>query len=165
MSVTTTSGMGGAPPPPMCDFLDYTDTSLFQPAAVSFAMDVMPILQSNCTGNGNNCHSTADPTPSGGLSLAPPSSTTATQMEIDATHAAIVGAASGRSTLDYVTGEALAASFLLIKIEYPSPGICLPEGESCTPSCGNDMPASGSPLSDTEKAILRTWIRDGALND
>lgn len=165
--VSTTTGMGGAPPPPMCDPLDYTDMSLFQPSAVSFSADVLPIFQNGCTGNGISCHSTADPTPSNGLALAPAPNMTPTQSEIDAAHGRIVGADSGRTTLELVTPGDLEASFLLIKVEYPVPGICLPEGAACTPSCGNDMPAGNGavPLSDTDKAILRTWIRDGALND
>jgi hypothetical protein len=159
-------GMGGTPQP-MCDFLDYTDSALFAAAPVSFADDVVPIFQNDCTGNGSSCHSTSDPTPSAGLALAPPATLTPTPSQLDDTYAALVDADSGRSSLPFVSPGDPAGSFLLIKLEYDTPSLCMPETATCSPSCGRRMPAGAGalPIAAADKQILRTWIRDGASRD
>ena len=162
--VPAMGGFGGEP----IECLDYGDMSLYQTTPVSFSLDVVPVLQASCNGDGSNCHASTAAQPKAGLALGPRDTFVPTPMEIDAVHAELVGVAAQKSTMVLVRPSDPAHSFLLSKVEYRRPDACLPDGEMCLGTgCGNDMPAGQSavPLTETEKSLLRTWIRDGALND
>ena len=160
-------GGSGGQPLPQCELVDYDDPAAFTTEPVSFATDLMPLFQSRCTGNGTSCHSTQDPSPLSQLVLSPQPGVTLTQTHADAAHANLVGAAAFRASLSRVVPGDPAASFLLIKLEYATPASCLPDGASCTSNCGQGMPIGDdpTPLTESQRSILRTWIRNGAPNN
>jgi hypothetical protein len=156
----TTGGSGGAPGP-VCS--DYDDPSLYL-APVSFIADVLPLLQANCSLS--MCHGTtvgAD----AGLTLGQPMPQPITQAVADLVHGELVGVPATKATLSRVAAGEPAQSFFIIKIDANPPVSCLPPGASCLGvSCGSNMPAANEgPLTLDDKAVLRTWVRDGALND
>lgn len=143
------------PTPAGC--VDYSAVS----GSPSFATDVMPIFQVSC--NFSSCHGSNAVSPQEDLSLGPPVTDTATQEQIDAVHAGIVGQASSESSLNLVTAGSPAASYLMVKVEYEDiAGGCSTNG--CTTGCGTSMPPS-DPLQASAVTTLRQWIASGAPNN
>jgi hypothetical protein len=161
MAATTSAGGSGGEPGPVCS--DYRDPSLYV-APVSFIADVLPVLQANCSLA--MCHGTTAG-PDAGLTLGQPAPQPITQGVADLVHGELVGVPATKATLSRVAAGDPAQSFFIIKIDADPPVACLPPGASCLGvSCGSNMPAANEgPLTLVDKAVLRTWVRDGALND
>ena len=135
--------------------VDYSSVS----GEVSFADDVIPLLQQSCTIFGS-CHVSGSANPAEGLELGLKNSDTMTDEEIDAVYNAIVDVDSKAAEMKLVKPGEPAASFLLAKCEYESFASC--ETVACSPKgCGQRMPL-GAPMSDDRIDILRKWIKAGA---
>jgi hypothetical protein len=132
--------------------------------ACAFETIVVEVFQTACAFSA--CHSRSAPVPQEGLGLAP-QIVAPSAADLDAIHAAIVGAPSKRSSLKRVAPGDPARSWLMAKIDYkfsPLSG-CASIDEACASGkgCGVQMP-NGSPLApdDPRRAMLRAWIAAGA---
>lgn len=126
---------------------------------VSFADDVIPLLQQSCTISGS-CHLSGSANPAEGLELGLKNSDSMTEAEIDTVYDAIVGVDANAADMKLVAAGDPAQSFLLAKCEYEDFANC--EDVSCSPKgCGSRMPL-GAPMDDSRIAILRKWIKAGA---
>lgn len=130
------------------------DYDAFEPTTVGFRADVMPIFAASCS----PCHS--DPTASiyfgmGGT----------TETEASAIHAKLLdGVPKQAPHLAFVAPADPLHSYMLAKVEYAVPGGTCSEVQCDEPGC--ELPAPpASPLAESDKAILRSWVIGGALDD
>lgn len=130
------------------------DYDAFVPTTVSFRADVMPILATWCS----SCH--ADETASvyfgeGGTSEA----------EAVAVRTKLLdGEPKQAPHLAFVAPGDPLHSYMLAKVEYADPGGTCSEVQCSEPGCELPAPPDG-PLSEPDKAVLRSWVIGGALDD
>lgn len=130
------------------------DYDAFEPFPVGFRDAVMPILAAACS----SCH--ADPTRSiyfgtGGTSEA----------EAAAVYDKLLNGGSIQApALDFVTPGDPLHSYMMAKVEYAVPGATCAEVQCAEPGCELPAPPAG-PIAESDKAILRSWILGGALDD
>lgn len=130
------------------------DYDAFEPTAVSFRADVMPIFATACS----SCHT--DPTASiyfgqGGT----------TEPEAAAIYAKLLEGESKQAPhLAFVAPGDPLHSYMLAKIEYPDPGGTCAAVQCDEPGCELPAPPAG-PLSDQDKGVLRSWVMNGAADD
>jgi hypothetical protein len=148
-----------APAPTDIGCINYDNPKLFADAA-TMTDDVVPIFQAAC--NYNGCHNSRDVAQQLDLPLGPYLGNTATKAELDEVHEALVSVDAQLSAMKLVVPGDAAASFLLVKLEYADILGC--ETVTCTKlSCGRRMPFDDPPLLDGQLALIRAWIRDGAV--
>jgi hypothetical protein len=142
-------------------------------AAVSFAADVAPIFQTNCSAGGTTCH--GDPSVTSNQSLGDrqylgpvAGSGTYTSAVITQVLADIVNVKSFEDlTMNVVTPGDATKSFLMYKMDGTQDML----DAQCTtgkltPPCGLLMPwASTTVLPQTQRDTVRSWINQGAKNN
>jgi hypothetical protein len=140
-----------------------SDASLSAP--VSFAVDVAPVFQSNCTSGGVNCHATYANRPYLGQVDAGDDAATIL--------ASIVGVVAAEDpSMNLVTPDDPVHSFLMHKLDGDQCTLaqqCADSGISSltngpTP-CGNDMPNGAPTLPAAVRDAVRAWITQGAANN
>lgn len=144
------SGSEGGPAVPVGCF----DYDAFEATTVGFRADVMPIFAASCA----SCHMDADASVYFGLGGT-------TEAEATAVHAKLLDGLSKQAPhLAFVAPGDPLHSYMLAKIEYPDPGGTCSEVQCDEPGCELPAPPAG-PLSEADKAVLRSWVIGGALDD
>jgi hypothetical protein len=136
------------------------------PITTSFAKDVMPVLQNDCSQSGGICHGTPavttmpQPRPYLGPQFGAADATTRAMV-----HDGIVNTPSGElPSMPYVTPEDLSKSFLYYKIT-DTQGTLACTATFATPPCGLSMPFGAMPIPDADRATIQAWIVEGAPNN
>jgi hypothetical protein len=128
---------------------------------ISFAADVVPIFQTNCTGGGFGCHGTDDNTPY--LGDADGGSDPSDLL------ASIVGVLSPEDPLmDLVAAGDPANSYLMHKMDGDQCTLaagCMQSRFGYLTDCGNNMPNGGATLPLATRDMVRAWIAQGATNN
>lgn len=140
------------------------DPMIAERPEVSFAKDVYPTLQRNCSDFA--CHGT-EPGKGAGLYLGaqPPAKVDASEI-----HALLVGVPSRTApSVALVEPFDPELSFFLLKMEGCQSSLeldCVPqEGATSGDACGDKMPQGGRPICDQDRELLRTWIAQGAQDN
>ncbi len=142
------SGSGGASSPGGGAPTGCFDYASFTPTAVSFQGDVMPIFAARC----QECHD---------------DTTASTYYGADAAivHDKLLNGVPNQAPhLAFVAPNDPLRSYMLAKVEYPIPGGTCSEVQCNEPGCELSAPP-GNPLPEGERAVLRSWIMNGAAND
>ncbi len=117
---------------------------------VSFATDVVPVLQKSC-GLSSSCH---------GSTRAP---LLGTSMDAPAIHDGLVGRPSrALPSMPFVTASKPDESFLMHKLDGDT---CMFDAECTQGTCGDPMPLNGQPMAADTRAVIRRWIAQGAKAD
>lgn len=149
-----------------CSSSPSTKTTVTPPANVSFANDVIPVFQANCTMSQVLCHgSTTDPTmsmqprPFLGAPFGTPDMPT-----LQAIHDGIVNTKSAEDpTMNYVTPSDTSNSYLFYKISATQGSLMALCSTVTDPPCGLSMPYTGGSISSQDLATIQGWIEQGAL--
>ncbi len=116
--------------------------------AVSFRKDIAPVLAASCSTR--SCHGSGIHSPA----LTP-------GVDPSKIRLALVGvAAEERPDRHYVEPSDPTKSFLVDKIEGH-----LVDAECADGDCGRRMPSRNAPLPDVTRAMIRSWIAQGALDN
>jgi hypothetical protein len=154
LGACSSSGVGSTPSDGGCR--PYVSDAALS-AASSFGVDVLPVFEQSCAVNRGLCHGAASTYPYLG----------STDGGVDAATvlANIVDVPSGEDPMmSFVARTDPTHSYLMHKID----------GDQCTlaaecdpsfPNCGHTMPFSGPMLSEDARDKVRSWIRQGALNN
>jgi hypothetical protein len=115
--------------------------------SVSFASDIQPIFDRDCT---TGCHEASSVGPRGGPGGG---KTTDPLLSEGGSYAALVGVDSGCGSLSYIEPFRVEESYLMKKLL----GV-----DMCG---GSKMPKGQAPLSQSELDIIGAWICGGALDN
>ncbi len=130
------------------------DYDAFEPFAVGFRADVMPIFASSCA----SCH--ADPSASvyfgtGGT----------TEAEATAIYEVLLeGTPKQAPHLKFIVPGDPLRSYAMAKMEYDDPGGTCSEIQCSEPGCELQAPPTAQ-LPEADLAVVRSWILGGAAND
>ena len=161
-------GSDGNPPPGMCgDLTNYTPTAT---GTVSFATDVLPILQDQGTSQGASCATASichGSTPAG---LDPFGTKTLTFVGDAATvKAALMASSVNAPTMKRVVASKVSDSFMAYKISGTSSLNCIKtmcmsgNTTGTATACGDAMPTLGT-LSMAQRTTILDWIAKGAAD-
>ncbi len=129
--------------------VSYDDSAADLAAPVSFANDVLPLLQNSC-GLSASCHGgTRRPILSRGLAA-------------DDALANLLAPSRLLPSMAYVTPGDLAASFLMLKMDGAQ---CVQDLECTGGSCNGSMPDGADLLPVEQRDLVRRWIAQGATLD
>ena len=108
----------------------------------------MPLLTAKCA----SCHSN----PAASTYFGPSASTVYSKL--------LSGTPTQAPQLKFVAANDPARSYMMAKVEYANPGGTCSLVKCTAPGCELSAPP-GKPLLESERAILRSWIIRGALNN
>jgi hypothetical protein len=141
----------------------YVSCSDLTTPTVSFAADIVPIIQPSCAIAGNTCHGTTTGE-SEGLYLGSYDGGTDASFVVQG----LVGTASLEDpSMVIVKASDPSNSYLMHKLD----GDMCTLATSCASSttqytdCGQQMPYSSPPLDEATRDIIRRWIAQGAKNN
>lgn len=153
-------GTGGGANAECFDYSSFDGTT----PAVSFKADVLPFFQQSC-GVSTACHGDINQPNENRPYLGPNMSTTATQAEIDAIFASIVGVTSFyEPSMNIVKPSDPENSFIMYKLD----GTLECDKLTCAENkdCGTIMPQGvQEPVEQASRDKVRRWIAQGAQNN
>ncbi len=141
--------------------MDYAAVDTSGPT-ISFASDVAPLLQANCSLP--TCHKQG--TAVGGFDTGPTvrDAPVLAQLEIDALHQRLFATPFATPTVPYVAASVPGESFLMLKLDGCHDSVGL-DCSALGGTCGNQMPRNADPLEEEKRALVRIWIAQGAENN
>jgi len=135
-------------------------------AVVSFRADVMPIMQRACAVGGGSCHG-----PGAAAAKRPQLGDVGGAADPDAIYGSLVGVRSLENpTMDQIAPGDTAGSFLMHKMDGDQANLAaqcaMGTLAAAYPRCGDGMPQGyGMPLPEKDRALVRNWIAQGALDN
>jgi hypothetical protein len=130
---------------------------------VSFATDVLPIIQPSCAIAGSTCHGTPDVATT---QARPYLGSYDGGTDAAAVVTGLVGVTSNEDpTMPEVTMGDPETSFLMHKLDGDQCQFDCKASKTQYTDCGQQMPYSSPPLDESQRDTIRRWIAQGAKNN